>query len=71
MLTARSFGFLPRQAMLFLVICEDDIDGKGMHMLLLLETLSITTLYTYIYVHIYVLYIHMLSNFLSLTDLCC
>ena len=33
---------------LFLVICEDDIDGKGMHMLLLLETLSITTLYTYI-----------------------
>ena len=48
MWTARSFGFLPRQAMLFLVICEDDIDGKGMHMLLLLETLSITTLYTYI-----------------------
>ena len=30
------------------MICEDDIDGKGMHMLLLLETLSITTLYTYI-----------------------
>ena len=28
MLTARSFGFLPRQAMLSLVICEEDIDGK-------------------------------------------
>ena len=49
MLTARSFGFLPRQAMLFLVICEDDIDGKGMHMLLLLETLSINNS---IYIHI-------------------
>ena len=31
MLTARSFGF-PRQAMFFLVICEDDIDGKGTKM---------------------------------------
>ena len=32
MLTARSFGFLPRQAMFFLVICEDHIDGKGTKM---------------------------------------